>query len=106
MRKNATTIQPKPAVDEAALQAFIGADNQNKAAAPALAVVKPASLQASQQAGQPASQLAEATAMLSVRIPASLHRDLRVHSVTVGMPIQDIVTELLSTYLASQQPQA
>jgi hypothetical protein len=97
MRKPATTIQPKPAVDEAALQAFIGADNQNKTSAPALAVVQPAS--------QPASQLAEATAMLSVRIPASLHKELRVHSVTAGRQIQDIVTDLLTSYLASQQPQ-
>jgi hypothetical protein len=98
MRKAATTIQPKPKVDEAALEAFIGADNQNGAAATRLSVVKPAS--------QPASlQVFEPTAMLSVRIPASLHHGLRVHAVTVARPIQDIVAELLTAYLADQQAQ-
>ena len=90
-----TTIKPKPEVSES-LEAFI-AGNQNAPEAPAVAVVQPASQPASLPAAEP-------TAMLSVRIPASLHRQFRVHSVTINRNIQDIVTELLTEYLAGQQP--
>lgn len=97
MSKTQTTIKPKPDVSQA-LENFIGADNQNRITAPAVTVVQPAS--------QLASLQAVPMTMLSIRIPASLHQSMRVHSVTVGRNIQDIVTELLTNYLAEQTEQA
>lgn len=96
MSKTQTTIKPKPDVSQA-LESFIGAENQNQPSAPALSVIKTVS--------QPASLQAVPMTMLSIRIPASLHQDMRVHSVTVGRNIQDIVTELLKNYLAEQNQQ-
>lgn len=97
MSKSDTTIKPKPNVNQA-LEQFIAADNQNAVAAPPLAAV--------QTASQPASLPAVPMTMLSIRIPADLHKSMRVHSVTVGRNIQDIVTELLTQYLADQDSQA
>lgn len=97
MSKLQTTISPKPDVSQA-LESFIGAENENHPGAPPLAAVQPAS--------QPASLQAVPMTMLSIRIPASLHKDMRVHSVTVGRNLQDIVTELLTNYLAEHNPQS
>lgn len=93
MTKSQTTIKPKPDVSQA-LENFIGAENQNQPG-----VASPVAIQ---QASQLASLQAVPMTMLSIRIPASLHKDMRVHSVTVGRNIQDIVTELLTNYLAEQ----
>lgn len=92
MSKKPSTITKKPAVDP--LQNWIGEANQNE---PAPAAVKEPSV-ASKQASQPA----EATAMLSVRIPASLHKALRVHAVSESLQIQDIVSDLLREYLEKE----
>lgn len=89
MSKKASTITKKPAVDP--LQNWIGEANQNEPAS----VTRPEPVPASRQASQPA----EATAMLSVRIPASLHKALRVHAVSQSLQIQDIVSDLLRDYL-------
>lgn len=94
-RKPASTIAPKPAVSPA-LESWISGANQNHESAAPVSAVQPA--------GQPASQQAnmEATRMLSVRIPAGLHQRLRVHSVSEGLQIQDIVSSLLTKYLEEQ----
>lgn len=110
MPKPTLTIKPKPEVNEAALEAFItGNDNVSPSievvAEPAVPLaMQPAGQQASQQASQPAA-LPEPTAMLSVRVPTSLHHKLRIHSVTVGRNIQDIVTDLLINYLVTPDPE-
>lgn len=94
-RKPASTIAHKPDVAPS-IESWIAGANQNQEAAPPVSAVQPA--------GQPASQQAsmEATRMLSVRIPAGLHQRLRVHSVSEGHQIQDIVSMLLAKYLAEQ----
>ncbi len=97
-RKPASTIAPKPDVSPS-LESWITGANQNKESAPPVSAVQPAS----QPAGQQAS--IEATRMLSVRIPAGLHQRLRVHSVSEGHQIQDIVNMLLAKYLEEQAEQ-
>lgn len=93
MSKKTSTITRKPAVDPN-LESWISGANQNE---PINVVDREP---AGQQASQPAELAAEATAMLSVRIPASLHKALRVHAVSRSLQIQDIVSQLLKDYLA------
>lgn len=95
MSKKPSTITKKPTVD-ASLESWISGANQNE----------PPPVIEREQAGQPASQPAEsgeATAMLSVRIPGSLHKALRVHAVSQSLQIQDIVSQLIRDYLAEEQ---
>lgn len=96
MSKKTSTITKKPTVDPG-LENWISGANQNE----------PSPITHREQAGQPASQPAEpngeATAMLSVRIPGSLHKALRVHAVSQSLQIQDIVSQLIRDYLADEQ---
>lgn len=96
MTKKASTITKKPAVDPN-LENWITGANQNEPLPPAQH--EPAG----QPASQPASTNLEATAMLSVRIPASLHKALRVHAVSRSLQIQEIITHLVKDYLADEQ---
>lgn len=123
MKKTASTISLKPQLPAANLESWItGGANQNETApqeTPALKPTrKPSSRPANKQAGKPASKQDSLQAdderptqpvpaltpmrMLSVRIPSPLHQELRVHSVSRGRPIQDIVTALLADYRAGK----
>ena len=91
MNKAASTIGKKPEVTPG-IENWINGGNQNGQALPAVPI---------QPASQQASKLdsLEATKMLSVRIPAGLHHELRVHSVSTDRQIQEIVIDLLQAYL-------
>lgn len=95
--KSSSTITTKPAIDPA-LQWISG--GENSAATPVEVASKPERKQTdkltSQQEDKPE---AEATAMLSARVPAALIRKLRIKAATEGRPIQEIVAELLRDYL-------
>ena len=93
--KQNSTIAAKPAIDPA-LQ-WIGGSATDTAA-------EPTSQQKNKTAKQQADKLAskqedEANAMLSVRVPASLIKKLRIRAATEDRQIQEIVAELLGDYL-------
>ena len=91
MNKATSTIGKKPEVNPG-IENWINSANPGTSVSAVIAV---------QPASQQASKLdsLEATTMLSVRIPAGLHHELRVHSVSTDRQIQEIVIELLQAYL-------
>ena len=93
--KQSSTIAAKPAIDPA-LQWIGGAATDTPAATTSQQNDKPAKKQADKLASK---QEDEPTAMLSVRVPASLIKKLRIRAATEDRQIQEIATEILRDYL-------
>lgn len=111
-RKAESTIKPKPEMPGIENWISGGANQNQQPASPVVPVhepvsaSQPASLLAGQHASLPAGKVAdaEASAMLSVRIPRSLQKRLRIHCATHDIQIQDVVARLIAEYLTGQEP--
>lgn len=101
--KRNSTISTKPTVDPA-LHWIGGAAAQAAQTVEAESASLPASQQNNMQTSKQTDKKAvsvepEPTQMLSVRVPTSLIRKLRIRAATEGSQIQEIVTSLLRDYL-------
>ena len=96
--KQNSTIASKPAIDPA-LQWINGATDTASDEATSQQADKQTKKQAGKLANQLNQEAAEPTAMLSVRVPAALIRQLRIRAATEGQQIQEIVAHVLRDYL-------